>query len=167
MYSRVVVSLSSSTPPPSDGAPDDAAAATARAILGDVAQNPAYYLNVSAVLVGLSLSAVVLSATVVALDSLPLVPDILRVVGLAYVFWFLTKFLFSPADRARLAADVDEFVDGVRGGTYTLLPAQTPLDTDMDMDMDVEKRIDMNRRQDEIEQQQSVTQNDGEKDSAK
>lgn len=99
----------------------DAASATARAIMDDVAANPEYYLNVSGVLLGLTLSFVVLSATVVALDSLPVVPDLLRMVGLVYLFWFLAKFLFNSSERARLGAEVQEFVDGVRGGEFRVL----------------------------------------------
>lgn len=99
----------------------DAASATARAIMDDVAANPEYYLNVSGVLLGLTLSFVVLSATVVALDSLPVVPDLLRMVGLVYIFWFLAKFLFNSSERARLGAEVQEFVDGVRGGEFRVL----------------------------------------------
>lgn len=93
----------------------------ARAILDDVAANPAYYLNVSGVLFGLVLSVVVLSATIVALDSIPVVPDLLRMVGLVYVFWFLAKFLFSATDRQRLTTEVDEFVAGVRGGEFRVI----------------------------------------------
>lgn len=99
----------------------DAASATARAIMDDIAANPEYYLNVSGVLLGLTLSFVVLSATVVALDSLPIVPDLLRMVGLVYLFWFLAKFLFNSSERARLGAEVQEFVDGVRGGEFRVL----------------------------------------------
>lgn len=93
------------------------AAAGAQALLDDLAERPQYYLNVSGVVVGLGLSVVVLSATMVALDSLPLVPDALRIVGLAYIFWFLGKFLLNGSERRRLADEIDEFVDGVKGNS--------------------------------------------------
>lgn len=99
----------------------DSASATAQALLDDVTANPQYYLNVSGVLLGLSLLFIVLSATVVALDSIPIVPDVLRVVGLVYLFWFLGKFLFSAPDRERLGNEVDEFVTGVRGGEFRVI----------------------------------------------
>lgn len=86
-----------------------------QALLDDLAERPQYYLNVSGVVVGLGLSVVVLSATMAALDSLPLVPDALRVVGLAYIFWFLGKFLLNGGERRRLADEIDEFVGGVKG----------------------------------------------------
>lgn len=97
------------------------ASMAAQAILDDVAANPEYYLNVSGVLLGLTLSVIVLSATTMALDSLPVVPDFLRMIGLVYMFWFLAKFLFSASDRQRLAREVDEFVSGVRGGEFKVL----------------------------------------------
>lgn len=99
---------------------------TAQAILDDVAANPEYYLNVSGVLLGLVLSIIVLSATTMALDSLPLVSDLLRMIGLVYMFWFLAKFLFSAPDRQRLANEVDEFVSGVRGGQFKVLSGSNP-----------------------------------------
>lgn len=101
------------------------ASMTAQAILDDVAANPEYYLNVSGVLLGLVLSVIVLSATTMALDSLPIVPDFLRMIGLVYMFWFLAKFLFSAPDRQRLATEVDEFVSGVRGGEFKVLSGST------------------------------------------
>lgn len=97
------------------------ASMAAQAILDDVAANPEYYLNVSGVLLGLTLSVIVLSATTMALDSLPVVPDFLRMIGLVYMFWFLAKFLFSASDRQQLAREVDEFVSGVRGGEFKIL----------------------------------------------
>lgn len=103
----------------------------AQAILNDVAANPEYYLNVSGVLLGLILSIIVLSATTMALESLPLIPDMFRMVGLGYVFWFLAKFLFSAPDRQRLADEVDEFVSGVRGGEFRVLPRSSESDTAM------------------------------------
>lgn len=90
-------------------------ASGAQALLDDMAERPQYYLNVTGVVVGLGLSAVVLSATMGALDAIPLVPDGLRIVGLGYVFWFLNKFLLNGGERKRLAEEIDEFVDGVKG----------------------------------------------------
>lgn len=90
-------------------------AAGAQALLDDLAERPQYYLNVSGVVLGLGLSIVVLSATMVALDSLPLVPDALRIVGLGYIFWFLSKFLLNGGERRRLAEEIDEFVESVKG----------------------------------------------------
>lgn len=100
----------------------------ARAILDDVAANPQYYLNVSGVFVGLILSIIVLSATMVALDSLPVVPDVLRMVGLIYLFWFLAKFLFSASERQRLTNEVDEFVASVRGGEFRVIKGTEKVD---------------------------------------
>lgn len=113
--------LASDSLPSASGSNGDVASATTRAILDDVAANPEYYLNVAGVLLGMTLSIIVLSATVVALDSLPIVPDLLRMIGLVYLFWFLTKFLFNSSARARLATELDEFVAGVRGGEFRVI----------------------------------------------
>lgn len=95
------------------------AAAGAQALLDDLAERPQYYLNVSGVLLGMVLSVIVLSATVASLDGLPLLPDALRVIGLAYIFWFLGKFLLNGRERQRLQGEIDEFVDVVRGDAPT------------------------------------------------
>lgn len=88
--------------------------AGAQAVLEDLAERPEYYLNVAGVLFGLTLVVLVLSATMAALDSIPLLPDALRVVGLGYIFWFLSKYLFSGAERSRLQGEIADFVSGVR-----------------------------------------------------
>lgn len=110
---------------------EDNASATAKAILDDVAANPEYYLNVAGVLLGLTLSIIVLTATMVALDTLPVVPDVLRMVGLGYLFWFLGKFLFSAKERRRLSNDVDDFVTRVRGTEYRVMGAEDHLDVQL------------------------------------
>lgn len=99
---------------PSLSIPPDTAS-SAQAFLDDLAERPQYYLNVSGVVVGLGLSVVVLSATMRALEGIPLVPDGLRIVGLGYMFWFLNKFLLNGGERRRLAEEIDEFVEGVKG----------------------------------------------------
>lgn len=90
------------------------ASATAQAVFEDLSARPEYYLNVSGVLLGIALLGIVLSATMLALDSIPLLPDSLRIIGLAYLFWFLRKYLFSAAERSNLQAEIEEFVQGVR-----------------------------------------------------
>lgn len=91
------------------------AAAGVRAVLDDLAERPQYYLNVSGVLLGITLSITVLSATVATLDGFPIISDAFRVIGLAYVFWFLGKFLLNGKERQRLQTEIDEFVEVVRG----------------------------------------------------
>lgn len=75
----------------------------------------------SGVLLGIILSVIVLSATLVALDRLPLIPDALRVIGMAYLFWFLGKFLLNAGERRRLQEEVDEFVQVIRGDSVNVM----------------------------------------------
>lgn len=93
----------------------EGASRTLQALLDDVASHPDYYLNVAGVILGIILSVIVLSATMVSLDSIPLVPDVLRMIGLGYLFWFLSKFLFSSTERERLSVDIDQLVKGAQG----------------------------------------------------
>ncbi|PXF48588.1 Protein CURVATURE THYLAKOID 1A, chloroplastic [Gracilariopsis chorda] len=106
------------------------ASATAQALLDDLAARPEYYLNVFGVLFGLVLSAIVLSATMFALEALPIIPDVLRIIGLVYLFWFLKKYLFSGNERKRLGNDIDEFVAGVRGPVVNNIRTEQLTDTE-------------------------------------
>lgn len=106
------------------------ASATAQVVLDDLAARPEYYLNVFGVLFGLVLSTIVLSATMVALEALPIVPDALRMIGLLYLFWFLKKYLLSASERKRLGNEIDEFVVGVRGPVVNNIRTEDVTDTE-------------------------------------
>lgn len=91
-----------------------AASAGVQAVLQDISDRPEYYLSVTGVILGTILTTVVLSASLVALDTIPLVPDFLRIIGLAYVFWFLSKYLFSGAERVQLQREIDDLLVEIR-----------------------------------------------------
>ncbi len=88
--------------------------ARAEALLEDISLRPEYYLSGIGAVSGVVLGSVVVSASLTAIDTVPLLPDALRVVGVGYVFWFLAKYLFSRSRRAELAADIQQLLDEVR-----------------------------------------------------
>ncbi|XP_022984560.1 protein CURVATURE THYLAKOID 1D, chloroplastic-like [Cucurbita maxima] len=55
------------------------------------------------------------SAIVGAIDSIPVVPKLLEVVGLGYTVWFTARYLLLKESRDELAAKVDELKDQVVG----------------------------------------------------
>lgn len=93
----------------------DLLSAGLQAVLEDLLVRPDYYVNVGGACLGILLVAVVLSATMNAVNNIPVVPDMLRVIGLLYCLWFLATFLLSPPARKELKRDIDEFVDTLAG----------------------------------------------------
>lgn len=54
-------------------------------------------------------------AVVGAVDSIPLFPKLMEVVGLGYTTWFATRYLLFKKNRDELAAEVAEFKQQVLG----------------------------------------------------
>ncbi|CAL1400118.1 unnamed protein product [Linum trigynum] len=55
------------------------------------------------------------SAVVSAVDSIPLFPKLMEVVGLGYTFWFTTRYLLFKKNREELATKVEELKQQVLG----------------------------------------------------
>lgn len=55
------------------------------------------------------------SALVGAIDSIPLFPKLMEVVGLGYTFWFSTRYLLFKKNRDELAAKIEELKQQVLG----------------------------------------------------
>ncbi|KAJ4840232.1 hypothetical protein Tsubulata_007524 [Turnera subulata] len=65
---------------------------------------------------GGALAAVWLASAVVsAIDSIPLFPKLMEVVGLGYTFWFTTRYLLFKKNRDELFAKVEELKQQVLG----------------------------------------------------
>ncbi|GMH25294.1 hypothetical protein Nepgr_027137 [Nepenthes gracilis] len=56
-----------------------------------------------------------LSAVVGAIDSIPLFPKLMEVVGLAYTLWFSARYLIFKRNRDELAAKIEELKEQVLG----------------------------------------------------
>lgn len=56
-----------------------------------------------------------LSAVVGAIDSIPLFPKLLEVVGLGYTFWFTSRYLLFKESREELAIKIEELKKQVLG----------------------------------------------------
>ncbi|CAI9767032.1 unnamed protein product [Fraxinus pennsylvanica] len=55
------------------------------------------------------------SAVVGAIDSIPVFPKVLELVGLGYVIWFSTRYLIFKENRAELVAKIEQIKDQVIG----------------------------------------------------
>ncbi|MCE7766967.1 hypothetical protein GQL56_30545, partial [Pseudomonas putida] len=58
------------------------------------------------------------TAIVGAIDSIPLFPKLLEVVGLGYAVWFSTRYLLFKKNRDELAAKIEELKQEVLGSNY-------------------------------------------------
>lgn len=80
------------------------------AVLEDIADRPEVYADCLLALFATIVSISVMSATLAAVDAVPLLPGILRLIGLFYVFWFLSKHVFSLSARTSVRDNVASFV---------------------------------------------------------
>ncbi|XVF17333.1 hypothetical protein REPUB_Repub10bG0111700 [Reevesia pubescens] len=55
------------------------------------------------------------SAVIGAIDSIPLFPKLMEVVGLGYTFWFSSRYLLFKKNREELAAKIEELKQQVLG----------------------------------------------------
>ena len=93
----------------------DKGTAIADAILQDMSKRPEYYVNISGLFFGTLLALVVASAVLGTLNHIPFVPDMLKIIGLGYTFWFLRKYLTIPETREELQKEMDDLVSTIRG----------------------------------------------------
>ncbi|XP_009761341.1 uncharacterized protein LOC107811801 [Nicotiana tabacum] len=68
---------------------------------------------------GAAVTALWLTTAIVgAIDSIPLFPKLLEVVGLGYTVWFSTRYLLFKKNRDELAAKIEELKQEVLGSNY-------------------------------------------------
>ncbi|KAI3888485.1 hypothetical protein MKX03_015115 [Papaver bracteatum] len=71
----------------------------------------AVFLYGGGAVVGLWLSSVVVGA----IDSLPLLPKMMELVGLGYTGWFIYRYLLFKSSRKELATDIEEWKKKISG----------------------------------------------------
>lgn len=87
-------------------------------VLGDLKEKWDSVENKSTLLVygGGALAALWLSSTVVsAINSVPLLPKFMELIGLGYALWFTYRFLLFKESRKELATDVEELKQKITG----------------------------------------------------
>lgn len=88
---------------------------SAMAAVGDVQRRPGYYGKVAAYAVGTVVGYTILKAVVGAVESLPLVPDVFELIGLAYSAWFVWRYLIFSEAREELLQEVEELLGRTTG----------------------------------------------------
>ncbi|CAJ1931324.1 unnamed protein product [Sphenostylis stenocarpa] len=64
---------------------------------------------------GVSAALWLTSAVIGAIDSIPLFPKLLEVIGLAYAVWFTSRFLLFKQNRDELSSKIDELKEQIFG----------------------------------------------------
>lgn len=111
-----------STPPAStDGNPEpysiDTEAITRRAqeVFTDITDRPGYYSKIAGYAVGAIVVLTVMRAIVTAIDSLPVLPAALELIGLGYSAWFVWRYVLFRDSRSELIDEIDDFLGRARG----------------------------------------------------
>ena len=81
----------------------------------DVSTRPGFYATIAGYAVGALVLITVLKAVVAAVDSLPVLPGILELVGLGYCGWFAWRFVIFKSSRQELLEEIDELLGRTTG----------------------------------------------------
>ncbi|XP_058088116.1 protein CURVATURE THYLAKOID 1D, chloroplastic-like isoform X2 [Magnolia sinica] len=66
---------------------------------------------------GASVALWISSALVGAIDSIPLLPKVLEIIGLGFTIWFSYRYVIFKKDRDELSAKIEEFKQQIIGST--------------------------------------------------
>lgn len=104
-----------STPPADDyGLDTDALKEKALEVVGDVSSRPFYYSKIFAYVVGSLVGFTVLRSVVSAIDSIPVLPGALELVGLGYTVWFIWRYVLFQESREELIDEFEDFLGRAR-----------------------------------------------------
>lgn len=82
----------------------------------DVSDRPGYYSKIGGYLVGGVILLTIVRAVVTAIDSLPILPSSLELIGLGYSCWFVWRYVLFRESRAELLEEIDDFLGRTRPG---------------------------------------------------
>lgn len=88
----------------------------AKEVFSDVSDRPVYYSKIGGYAVGAIVLVTVLRAVVSAIDSLPVLPSALELIGLGYAAWFVWRYILFRDTRSELLDEIDEFLGRTRPG---------------------------------------------------
>lgn len=104
-----------STPSAGDYSIDtDALMERAKEVASDVSERPFYYSKIVGYGVGAIVILTVLRAIVSAIDSLPVLPATLELIGLGYASWFVWRYVLFRESRAELLEEIEDFLGRTR-----------------------------------------------------
>lgn len=88
----------------------------AKGVVSDVKNRPGYYSKIAGYGVGALVLVTILRAIVSAIDSLPVLPPTLELIGLGYSAWFVWRYVLFRESRTELLEEIDDFLGRTRPG---------------------------------------------------
>lgn len=88
----------------------DAIKEKALEVVSDVSTRPLFYGKIVAYVVGGLVSFTVLKAVVSAIDSIPVLPAGLELIGLGYTGWFVWRYVLFKESREELLEEIEDFL---------------------------------------------------------
>lgn len=85
-----------------------------KTLFSDLSQRPFYYSTILGYVVGAVVVLTVLRAIVSAIDSLPILPGALELIGLGYTAWFIWRYVLFRESRTELLEEIEDFFGRTR-----------------------------------------------------
>lgn len=86
----------------------------AMSAISDVGARPLYYGKIAGYAVGALVTVTILRAVISAVDSIPVLPGGLELVGLGYTAWFVWRYVLFKESRQELLDEIEEFLGRAR-----------------------------------------------------
>lgn len=87
-------------------------------VVTDVGARPLYYGKIVGYAVGALISFTVLRAVVAAVDSIPVLPGALELIGLGYTAWFVWRYVLFKESREELLEEIEDFLGRAKPGPH-------------------------------------------------
>ncbi|KAI0564217.1 Cyanobacterial aminoacyl-tRNA synthetase CAAD [Gracilaria domingensis] len=83
-------------------------------VVSDVSERPLFYTQIFAYSAAAIIALTVLRAVISAVDSIPILPGVLELIGLSYTVWFFWRYVLFKESRQELLDEVEEFLGRAR-----------------------------------------------------
>lgn len=85
-------------------------------MFNDLGTRPLFYGKIAGYAVGGLVTITVLRAVVVAVDSIPVLPGALELIGLGYTAWFVWRYVLFKESREELLEEIEDFLGRAKPG---------------------------------------------------
>ena len=89
----------------------------ANELVADVADRPAYYTKLAGYIAGGLVVLTIVKSVVSAVDSIPVLPGALELIGLGYTAWFVWRYLIFSESREELLSELEDLIGRARPGS--------------------------------------------------
>jgi len=102
--------------PPADGYEFDGTVIVDKAneFVADVTERPIYYTKLASYAAGALVALTILKAVIAAVESIPVLPSMLELVGLGYTSWFVWRYVIFKESREELMGEIEDLIGRAR-----------------------------------------------------